>query len=214
MTPRVAILTKLSHLPPQSLRRSRLLDMWNKIDREVGRIFIHGESVLKTPKQRKAWSPDLVVAGATKRYWKIRLSHAHQGKSYCAKLLRKSRELHIVDDLTEDIAILQQRQDDATHRYEEAAGRDENLRAAHLETLGNSLAASVQTSTTAKAIRSLKKSEVKKKMFSRIKTTLKPLHSGSVSRVDVPQDLIPHINLRNPNDTLISNDSDDLKNDT
>jgi hypothetical protein len=118
--------------PPHLLDQKRLSTLWDKIDKEVGVIFSHSESTLKTPKQRKAWSPALTLAGAEQRYWKMRLAHARAGRSYGVDILRKSRELNITDDLTNNISELQTRHDKVTLKYEQAATRDDEMRSNHL----------------------------------------------------------------------------------
>ena len=205
---RVSVLSRLSHLPSQILQRPRLLEMWNKVDREVGEIFQEAELALKTPTQRKLWSPALASAGAEKRYWKTRLAHAQRGTSYGVKILRKRRELNITDDLTNDIAELQRRHDNATKKYEHAAAQDDHLRAEHLQDM---IQSQEKSSSTLTALKSLAKSEAQKKMFTRIKATFKSLRPGSVSRVDVPVDITPHLDLQNPDNNHISTDNEDLK---
>jgi hypothetical protein len=187
--------------------------MWDKIDSEVGSIFTKAELALKTPKQRKAWSPTLASAGAEKRYWKVRLAHAQRGQSYGVNLLRKCCELKITDDLTNDISELQSRHDRATKNYERVAQRDDHLRAEHLKDMITSHQNDSPTSlSTLKALKSLAKSEAKLKMFSRIKATFKPLQTSSVSRVDVPADLSPFLALQDCSMAQISTDNGALKN--
>ena len=210
LSARIAILSRLSHLPSDTLNRQRLLEQWDKIDKEIGILFKYSEDALKTPKQRKAWSPTLARAGAIMRYWKTRLAHAQAGKSYGVNILRKSRELNIADDLTNDTEELKKRHDLATSEYENAAQKDDLLRVEHLDTMISSFPASSKDSNL-KALKALKKAEAQKRMFSRISATLKPSRSGSVSRVDVPADLLPHVEAQSPDTLQVSTDDEDLK---
>ena len=200
LSARITILSRLSFLNSDTLNRQRLLEQWDKLDIEIGILFKFSEEALKTPTQRKAWSPFLAKAGATMRYWMIRLAHAQAGKSYGVKLLRKSCKLEIVDDLTNDTTELTKRLDLAMSKYEHAAQQDDRLRADHLDTMISCSPASSKDSNM-NALKSIKKAETQKKMFSRISATLKPSRSGSVVRVDVPEDLLPYVEAPN-SDTL------------
>jgi hypothetical protein len=211
---RVQILSRLSHLPPTTLRRPRLQDMWDKLDNEVGMMIKFAESTLRTPLQPRKWSPALAMAGARKRYWKLRISHVQSGTSYGASLLRRARELRISDDLTTDLTQLQSLHDEATKAYNIARNQDDTLRKDHIDNLINDhlIPNSGKPNQVLKALRALKRSEAQHRMFSKIKSTLKPVLGNSVSRVDIPAAMSPHIeSYKHSMDSPITTHNPDLQ---
>ncbi len=187
--------------------------MWDKLDNEVGHIFKYAESQLKVPAHITSWSPAIVKAGAIKRYWRTRLIQVQHGKPYSPKLLRKSRKRELSDDLTTDLEELEARHDQATKDYEIASNLDEELRSSHLEALIQTCQSqeTAQKSSELSALKALQRSEKSIKMFKKIRSTLKPIQGSADSRVDVPNDMVPHIDEHNPETENITTPNKDLQ---
>jgi hypothetical protein len=80
-------------------------------------------------------SPQLVTAGATKRYWRSRLANAAAGISGTFFTKQDSITLSVPDDGTMEVEERQHRYYEATMAYAKAAKQDVELRNNHIETL-------------------------------------------------------------------------------
>jgi hypothetical protein len=95
--------------------------MWEKIDQEIGTVFLSAEKALHTPtKKGHKWSPALAKAGLAKRHWKTRLTQAQAGTLPKAP---PHGSYTIQDDCTLDLEILQKRYDEATKVFESIVHR-------------------------------------------------------------------------------------------
>jgi hypothetical protein len=198
LTDRITNLHKISLLAPEAIRRERLESLWEQLDEEIGRVFHQAETVLRIPKNTKRqWSPALAKAGAVKRYWRIRLHRAHDG--HFEILSRKARELQIRDDGTDDLPTLQARFDSATKHFASMVHRDVQLREDHINTLQAQLItnSSPEGREELKALKNLQKTEKTQRIFRKIKNTLRPIRSGSLSRVEIPQDMATEMSKLN-----------------
>ena len=214
ITLRLQRISQISQLPTQSIRRDRLLSMWEKIDRELGLIFLGAEASLKTPKKTKyMWSPTLALAGATKRYWRSRLANAAAGIAGTFLSKRGNHNPSIIDDGTTDVTELQRRYDQATIAYAAAAKCDVELRNNHLETLMHSLSNDPNPAAQdeLKSLQAIQRKERQTRLFNKLRNTLHPLRSGSISQVDVPKALLNHLNQDEQATRVTSENNEELQ---
>jgi hypothetical protein len=67
------------------------------------------------------------------------------------------------------------------------------------------------TNSNISALKSIQKAETQKKMFLRIRSTLKPIQAGAVSWVNVPIDMLPYLDGPDDAGTKVSADDGNLK---
>ncbi len=97
---RLEQIIKISHLPPLSIWKERLLSMWEGLDCDRGKIFSGAKASLNTPrKTRYMWSPALALAGKTKRHWRSWWANAAAGISGTHILIKRDKDgMAIIDD--------------------------------------------------------------------------------------------------------------------
>ena len=210
ITSKVSTLSSISHLPPNHLRNPRLEEMWNKVDKEIGWIFAYAEKALKVPKFKTDWSPTLAHVGSICRYWRTRLSLIKSGNPINQKLRRTKTILKIQDDLTNDVISIETCFAKAQQSYQALRYKDKEARREHLETLYSQYSTPLAKNKR-KAVAAICGSELQQKMFRNIKRTLRPMQSTSVSRVDIPIDMVPYVENDEAQDLCINTKSDSLK---
>ncbi len=196
-----ARITQISRKPKDQIRFDRLEEMWEKIDQEIGIIFHEAEKALKIPtKKSHKWSPALATAGLVKRFWKLCLNQAHAG-CHNPKLHTQAVKLRIHNDGTEDIPTLQTRYEDiptlqtrydvATCHFSSMINRDIQLREDHLSQLKVQalLPSNSEAKEELKPLQAIQQTESLQKVFWRVRTALKPLCGGTISWVEIPEDL-------------------------
>jgi hypothetical protein len=114
MTRRIGVLANKSLLPTEQINTLKIQRAWDKLDKEIGRIFHHAEGNLKVSQATRSWSPELARAGAVKRYWKSRWNSAIKGNDTIVQFLAESIRLHIDEDWTNNCDLLAQRYDEAS----------------------------------------------------------------------------------------------------
>ncbi len=176
--------------------------MWNKVDKEIGWIFINAEKSLTVPKIRTDWSPPLAHTGSTLCYWRTRLSLAKSGNPINPNLRCTKTMLKIQDDLTNNIRLLETSCVNALNKYQALRLKDKETQSEHLDNL-YSQHSTPSTKKERKAVAAIHGAELKRKMFQNIKRTLCPVQSASVSRVDIPIDMVPYFENTDGEDQCI-----------
>ena len=192
LSDRIALLAEKSKQDPSLVCKEKITALWEKLDNEIGRVFQSAEKALKTPrKSAHKWSPALAKAGAVKRYWRVRLAWAQSGKHDLPNFSRRAFELRLTDDGSTDVAVLQQRYDAATKHFASITSRDVQMREDHLQQLQLQMAQNPNPEIKAEiqSIRSLLRTEQAIKTFRKIRNTLRPIRSGTLSKVEIPWEL-------------------------
>ena len=209
----IQALARRSRLPPEQRHAGKILKSWEKLDNEIGIIIRQAENELYVPSKKPMWSPMLMLAAQTKRYWKRRWQKALYNDSKDPSLVALSKRFQIRDDWSFHIPTLLNRYDeatkalvnilkqDATHRTSFFASRIEELE-------GRRDAESIKE---AQALRALKKTEEQVQTFKKIRHSLKPKGSSGLSRVDIPKDMAERLNtLQHSGKGQLSSEDDQL----
>lgn len=190
LTSRIALLSTISKLPPNAIRRAKAAAMFEKLDNEITLALKTATNSLQTPNQHKRWSPKWAKAGAEKRYWLARIKNAWAGRDGREVLDKLRIKYNIEDDGNNDLSILQHRYDMAIKTHSYITKRDVDYREHHLDQMIETKTAEAELDTSAKrelaALKSLKRAEQQSKVFQKIGHTLKPFRSGGISRVEIP----------------------------
>jgi hypothetical protein len=206
----IALLVEKSKQDPGLVCKEKITALWEKLDNEIGRVFQSAEKALKIPKKSAhKWSPALAKAGAVKRYWRVRLSWAHSGKQDLPTFSRRAFKLRLTDDGSTDVDVLQQRYDAATKHFASITSRDVQLREDHLQQLQLQMAHNPNPETKAEiqSIRALQRTEQSIKTFRKIRNTLRPIRSGTLSKVEIPWELSEELAKSSTANILVQNPS-------
>ena len=218
ITQKVKILSRISKLPTDEIRKAKLQEMWDKLDDELTTIFQVAEKGLRIPtRTTRAWSPALAKAGAEKRYWRLQLSHAIKGTTGGFPMQQKAKEANIEDDCAEDIPTLEGRYNRATVQYASMVDRSIILREDHIDTLIKNVEGRCdkESRQELRALQAQKRAEQQRGMFRKIRQTLKPFQTGAISRIMIPKTMAQEIKIsqgQNPKEpTAITNNSPTLQ---
>jgi hypothetical protein len=139
-------------------------------------------------------------------YWSNRLAGALAGKLASKQTHPKSK---FSNDYTNDVSIPEQRFAEAKELFAKAANRHEALREDHIDTLIAKLSSlqDPESMLELKALKSLQRKEKQKQVFSKLRRILKPVRSGTISRVVIPSDMADHLAkepTKDPNSPVMS----------
>jgi hypothetical protein len=114
LTDRIKCIDKMSQLPNHQTDKLKIQKMWEKIDKQIGHIFLQGEKSLDLPTKTREWSPAFAKSGAECRYWKARLQNATMHRCGNQSLSHLANKYDILDDGSTDHSTLETRLDEAT----------------------------------------------------------------------------------------------------
>jgi hypothetical protein len=142
--------------------------------------------------------------------WKARLYNATYGRCGTQGLSKLAHKYAIMDNGTTDQLELETQLNKATRRHAYVTKRDVGFCDNHTDSLIAEL--ELQSDPDSKKalsnLKALKRAKKQTQTFSKIRRILKPSNSGTLSRVDVPQDMAVHIKKRPsaPGEGRITND--------
>ncbi len=186
--------------------------MWDKLDTEIGHIFQKAERTIQLPRYRNEWSPTLAQVGSIIRYWRTRLALAHSGGTPSSALWCNAKALHINDDYSDDLSSVEAQYLKAQLLYQHTKDTTAATRATHLDQLllDLSMSTSPHSCDSRKAVNAIKGAEQHQRMFQNIKCTLRPIQPSLVSLVNIPNDMLPHVEQVDTSEPRIVTSNSDL----
>ncbi len=186
LTSRIATLSTVSKLPEEQLRKQRLLERWEKLDAEVGNVF---KLAITSLRNTKTWTPQIAEASGTKRYWRyqvfqpgicwnrdkpLKSSNAHfwQRHLECLCSSTSSRSSHTFSRSPTPTNSASLRQSPGNTDWKPTVKQD----------TGGGGGTEIHTFTPM--------GREAKGSVQRKNQALKPITSGSISKVDVPTELV------------------------
>jgi hypothetical protein len=182
-------LQDLTEIPAHEWTQSHQLE-YEKCDKQ------HIDGMLAAEKRTKRtpnnpWSPTFGKAISTKAFWKIAYSLKMTHRMPSDSFLTWADSLGIADLKGLDMAHIKQKLREAQKRVKELTKKADELRQNHLQDLIQQAEDNLDEKVYQKRLRQIQQAQERQQNFHRLRSIIKPTHSGGLSYVIVPKDFTP-----------------------